>query len=115
MYLLPRGINTEGWQEEAFSELRGDKDSIKTTAKNSGCPSHILTPPRRKIRLIEGNKMSSSKKLTCKGQVFICLRLRTPFPKSRPSPLRTVYVYTIQYTYSYREEGERGELNQREG
>jgi hypothetical protein len=37
--------------------------------------------------------MSSSKKLTCKGtlrQVFICLKLRNPYP-----PLHTVYVYTV--------------------
>ncbi len=82
-------------RREAFSELRGDKDSNKTTAKNSGSPSHILTPPRRKIRLIEGNaKCRHLKKFICKGtlrQVFICLRLRTP----PPQPLRKVYVYTV--------------------
>ncbi len=40
------------------------------------------------------SKISSSKKLTCKGtlrQVFLCLRPTTPCP----SPLHTVYVYTV--------------------
>jgi hypothetical protein len=37
-------------------------------------------------------KMSSSKKLTCRGtfrQVFICLRPRTPYPP----PVHTVYLF----------------------
>jgi hypothetical protein len=62
--------------------------------------------------------MSSSKKITSKltlRQVFICLRPRTPYPQ----PLHTVYVYniysTVYGTYSHRERGKGGELNQREG
>jgi hypothetical protein len=35
-------------------------------------------------------EMSSSKKLTCKGTLFICLR--NPIP---PPPLNIVYVYTV--------------------
>jgi hypothetical protein len=59
--------------------------------------------------------MSSSKKLTCKkgtlGQVFICLRTRIPY---LPSPLNTVFVYTVYFTQGGGG-GKRGELNQREG
>ncbi len=43
--------------------------------------------------------------------MFICLRLRTPYPSP---PLYTLYT-CIQYTYSHREGGEGGELNQRKG
>ncbi len=51
--------------------------------------------------------MSSSKKLTCKGtlgQVFICLRPRTPY---------TLYVYTV-YLFTHGR-GEGRDLSQREG
>ncbi len=55
------------------------------------------------------------KKLACKRtlrQVFICLsEAQTPIP---PPPSYTLYV-CIQYSYSHREGGSRGELNQREG
>ncbi len=52
---------------------------------------------RRKVRLIEGHaKCRHLKKLTCK------------------LTLHTVYVYTVQYTYSHREGGKGGgDLNQR--
>ncbi len=56
-------------------------------------------------------KMSSSKKMTCKGtlrQVFICLFPRTSYPP--PPPIHTVCVYTV---YLFTREG--GDLNQREG
>jgi hypothetical protein len=69
----------------------------------------LFTSSHRKV---EGNaKCRHLKKLMCKGplrQVFICLRPRTPIP-----PLHTVYLYTLQYTYSHIGGG--GELNQREG
>ncbi len=48
-------------------------------------------------------KISSSKKLTCKGtlrQVFICLRPRTPYP-----PLHNVYLYTVYLFTQGRGEG----------
>jgi hypothetical protein len=63
---------------------------------------------RRKIRLTEGN--AKSKKITCKcalRQVFICLRLRSPYPP--PPPLHTVYVYTVQYILIHTWNGGGGE------
>ncbi len=54
------------------------------------------------------------KKLTCKRisrQVFICLRPRTPYPP----PLHTVYVYTVQCTYSHKEGGRGGSWTREKG
>jgi hypothetical protein len=69
-------------------------------------------PGDEQIRLPEGNaKCCHLKQFTCKDtlrQVFICLRPRTPYP---PSPPYTLYV---QYTYSHREGGRRGESWTRE-
>ncbi len=71
--------------------------------------SYIVYLHRRKIRLIEGNaKCRHLKKLTCKvtlRQLFICLRLRTPYP-----PL--THCIGKQFTLNG---GEGEELNQREG
>jgi hypothetical protein len=70
-------------------------------------------PQEDKTHYIKQLKISSSKKMTCKGtlrQVFFCLRPRTPHPP--PYSLNTC----IQYTYSHREGGGRGgRFNQREG
>jgi hypothetical protein len=74
---------------------------------------HVEAFDCRKIRLIEGNeKCRHLKKLTCKGalrQVFICLRLRTPYPSPHPTDCN---VYAV---YLFTQGGGGGELNQREG
>ncbi len=66
--------------------------------------AHPPTPPRRGSTTLQHGlinhidtktKMSSSKKMTCKGnlrQVFICLRPRNPYP---PLTHCTVYEYTV--------------------
>jgi hypothetical protein len=60
-------------------------------------------------------KMSSSKKLPCKGtlrQVFICIGGPEPHTPIPPPPLKTVYVYSVYSTLIHTGKG--GELNQRE-
>jgi hypothetical protein len=52
-------------------------------------------PPRRKKRLIEGNaKCRHLKKFTCKGQVFICMRRRTPYPPPLTHCIRVYKSWT---------------------
>jgi hypothetical protein len=56
------------------------------------------------------------KKYSFKGtlrQVFICLRPRIPYPPP-PTLTHCIHGYTVYSTYSHREGGEGGELNQRE-
>jgi hypothetical protein len=64
----------------------------------------MLLHRRRKIKMIESNakKCRYLKKLTCKGT----LRLVFYLSEAPNPPLTcTVYVYTVQYTYSQREGG----------
>ncbi len=77
-----------------------------------------ISSKRRKIRFREGNaKCRHLKKTDRKGtlrQVFICLRPRTPYPLPLLHTVHIVYTERVQYTYSHREGGRVGELNQRE-
>jgi hypothetical protein len=63
-----------------------------------------MGPPRRKIRLIEGNAESYNLKK------FICLRPRTPYLLP---PLQTVYVHTVYLFTQGKDDG--GEVKRIEG
>ncbi len=69
---------------------------------------YFLTLHRRKMGLIEGNPMSSSKKIPVKELCGRCLSVWGPETHS-PLPLHTVYVYTV-YLVTHRKEVEGGRM-----
>jgi hypothetical protein len=67
-----------------------------------------LSPGRRKIRLIECiSTVLILKNLPAKGLCGRCLICLRPTPKLPPLHTVFVYMYIVQYTYSYKE-GARG-------
>ncbi len=120
---MPREIIEKGmeglwggkWKEEGGRGKRGRVEMKKGGCGEGGIGIRNREEGigRRKIRLIEGNaKCRRLKELTSKGtlrQGFICLKPRTPYPPS------THCIPVYKYTYSHREEGKGGRVNQREG
>jgi hypothetical protein len=86
--------------KEGYEGYMGDSDNHRLNNymyARDDQRDHVEAFDCRKIRLIEGNeKCRHLKKLTCKGalrQVFICLRLRTPYPS--PPTTHCICVYSI--------------------
>ncbi len=101
-------------REDACLGEHGEEGEDRQDAEQAHQSSNYVPvhPVFRKIRLIENNaKCRYLKNQPVKGlsgRCFICLRpppLLWPYTPSPPYKLYSVYVYTLQYTYSHMEGG----------